>query len=170
MCFCFQHHYKYITKNAVLNKFIQNKRTFQTNVFKSENRRVSPIAARTTQFICINVLYQIAGTAFSRWYEEIKKTLKLKVGDIGVRTKVLVPLKEIMACFFSKAESPADTLGQLKQMQKGSGYDFCCLLLAFQSQAATAKTLKIIPKKKPESCCQYSRKGQKKTTCQDGRN
>ena len=95
--------------------------------------------------------------------------MKLKVSDIGVQAKVLVPLKEIMACFFSKAESPADTLGQLKQMQKGSGYDFCCLLLAFQSQAATAKNLKIIPKK-PESCWQESRKGQKKTKCPDSRN
>ena len=62
-----------ITKNAVLNKFIQNKRTFQTHVFKSEKRKVSLLAARTVQFIYINVLYQIAGAAFSRWYEEIKK-------------------------------------------------------------------------------------------------
>ena len=73
MCFCFQHHYKYITKNAVLDKFIQNKRTFQTHVFKKEARKVSLLAARTIQFICINVLYQIAGTDFSRWYKEIKK-------------------------------------------------------------------------------------------------
>ena len=90
-----------------------------------------------------------------------KKTLKLKVGDIGVQMKVLVPLKEIMACFFSMAESPANTLGPLKQMQKGSGYDFCCLLLPFQSHAMTAK--------KNRKLLAVSHKGQKKTKCQDGR-
>jgi len=59
---------------------IRNARRFQNNVFKSAKQKVKPLAARTVQFICINVLYQIAGTAFARWYKELKKTLKVKLG------------------------------------------------------------------------------------------
>ena len=83
-------------KNAEVDKLIQNTRRLQNHVFKSGRQKVSPLAARTVQFICINILYQIAGTAFACWYEELKKTLKLKLGDIGVRKNVLIPLKEIM--------------------------------------------------------------------------
>ena len=87
----------------------------------------------------------------------VKKTLKLKLRKtIGVRTNVLAPLKEIMVEFFSTVESLAEAnaafpakqqLGQLGLIKKGSGYDFCCLLLAVQSDHLTVRRKKRSPKK-----------------------
>ena len=59
-----------------------------------------------------------------------------------------------MVEFFRTAESleevdaavPAEQqFGQLGLIQKGSGYDFCCLLLAVQSNHMTARKKKTIP-------------------------
>ena len=92
---------------------IRNARRLQNNVFKGAKQKVEPLAARSVQFICINVLYQISGTAFARWYEELKKTLKLKLGKtVAVQKNVLKPLKEKWSVFFSTAQPPADMLAE----------------------------------------------------------
>ena len=134
---------------------VQNRKTFWNSIFKGQNKSVTVVMARTVQYLCIDALYNMVGTAFARHYEVIKPQLKFELGKASeVRIKVLRPLKEIFYPFFQEAGPPSDLpeekhealTKQLLHWQKVVGYESCCMCLSTPPKTSKKNVASHLPK------------------------